>query len=522
MAESNIPSDVLNVSLPNSITVTSIAAARIKEIEAMQKNIEEKSGTKMVFQKLPKHMRRRAMSHAVKRLPRRLREIHLNQMTKSGLAPKAKKPNRKHRRRLRNLQSDYARRQRRVKWLNTHIWHAKRFHMIEKWGFKLPKQPCDKSFRACYRATTQHCLIQDISYERCIQIDGAYEDIIQGLKNTTVGLSFGAKCFAGGKKFGELILFDCNKAVGDVQFFWNSTNNVLWLFVHPAFYKQVLDLLIGLFEMNLVENQTSYRGPKNVELKELEYELDRFRLTGPLSTAVLKNALRTVKFTDKHPDYHAWLQNYPLEILSEQNQVFQNLTNTSYLPPNLLISILVHDPRLNLPNKRTKASLTQDEKDDFDKLQQNSSLSPLWNESVRQVLKDTKLSNAAISEKRSQFLIPGTELSMDLETILPVILMWRPGKKGQLNNGYGSGWDVIVASNWSQSFFMSFVMWGARAGGLRETKSVAFEKSQTDLLYPDTKAGELEEHVVMEECVEKFFRIILLVKQFCQLFQKIV
>lgn len=73
--------------------------------------------------------------------------------------------------------------------------------MIEKWGFKLPKQPCDKSFRACYRATSQHCLVQDLSYMRCIEITGAYQNIVSKLAKVTdskIGLTFSATCFCKG------------------------------------------------------------------------------------------------------------------------------------------------------------------------------------------------------------------------------------------------------------------------------------------------------------------------------------
>ena len=44
-------------------------------------------------------------------------------------------------------------------WLETHIWHAKRFHMAEKWGYKIADFPNDKCFRACYRAAAQKCLM---------------------------------------------------------------------------------------------------------------------------------------------------------------------------------------------------------------------------------------------------------------------------------------------------------------------------------------------------------------------------
>lgn len=42
--------------------------------------IENPQRTGLVFQKLPKHMRRRVMSRTSKRLPRRLREAHMHQV----------------------------------------------------------------------------------------------------------------------------------------------------------------------------------------------------------------------------------------------------------------------------------------------------------------------------------------------------------------------------------------------------------------------------------------------------------
>jgi hypothetical protein len=82
------------------------------------------------------------------------------QLRKSGLPSEPKRPSRKFRRRPQNLLLEYNRRQKRYVWLETHLWHAKRFRMTEKWGYKLADFPNDKSFRACYRATANHCLLQ--------------------------------------------------------------------------------------------------------------------------------------------------------------------------------------------------------------------------------------------------------------------------------------------------------------------------------------------------------------------------
>lgn len=67
---------------------------------------------------------------------------------------------RKARRRHINLVAEFNHRQRKNIWLETHIWHAKRFHMVKKWGYCLGNSPTEKSYRACYRAMTKHCLLQ--------------------------------------------------------------------------------------------------------------------------------------------------------------------------------------------------------------------------------------------------------------------------------------------------------------------------------------------------------------------------
>lgn len=91
--------------LPTDISVMRFAAARVQEIAALtdligmtyHKNYfiktqslksycytENPTTTKLIFQKLPCHMRRRAMSHNPKRMPRLLREAHKSQVNKSN------------------------------------------------------------------------------------------------------------------------------------------------------------------------------------------------------------------------------------------------------------------------------------------------------------------------------------------------------------------------------------------------------------------------------------------------------
>ena len=60
---------------PRGLNVLDFAEARAMELCSMLKAVRSKSGSKRVFQLLPRHMRRRAMSHNVKRLPRRLQAV---------------------------------------------------------------------------------------------------------------------------------------------------------------------------------------------------------------------------------------------------------------------------------------------------------------------------------------------------------------------------------------------------------------------------------------------------------------
>lgn len=436
--------------LPSTLNLIKFSAARCKEIKEMRRYLMSQAGTKLAFQKLPKHMRRRTMSHNAKRLPRRLQKIHLNQLEKSGMPPKQNRPSRKYRRRPRNLLNDYERRRHKIKWLETHIWHAKRFHMVEKWGYKIADRPCDKAFRACYRATAKHCLLQDISYFSCIQMDGPRDFIVSKFKticDTSVGLSIKAKAYEKGVREGQTVLFKHNsepkKAIGTIFFSWRALdmdqNSCLWIWVHAAYYAEALNTLISCFHLTCSStksdliNPLSYIDENNIiQLKELRYELNRFRLTGPLSHSVLQSSLKITRSDIESEWFNAYLQN------DENRQCFANqerywksingLSNASQLPPHKIIALVVEDPRLTFPKKRTKA-VSENSSVNIDALIDNSkdiSVSPIWSHNVRETVKASKVSNAVIAEQRSQSLVPGSDIEVPGVPV-PILLIQRPG-----------------------------------------------------------------------------------------------
>jgi ribonuclease P/MRP protein subunit POP1 len=423
--------------LPSALTLVKFTSFRSQEIQIMKNSLVCQSGTKLAFQTLPKHMRRRAMSHNVKRLPRRLRQIHLNQMKKSGMPAKQKRPSRKYRRRPKNLTEEYTKRStKRFKWLQTHIWHAKRFHMMEKWGYKLPYSPCDKAFRACYRAISQHCLLQDISYVKCIEISGDKNVIIENVKRRSKsdsGLTITAKAFLQGNREGELTLYDTEeesliqRVIGLVNYQWQpggSDNGIskLWLWVHASYYELAKNLLCKCFN--------NYQ---DIAVEELSDELSRFRLTGPLSNAVLHDALVTLNIDNNSTQQ--WFKEYlelgdNNQIINNQSLYWQEINNidsVSELSPHIIHSLIVKDPRLNVPRKRTK-SIPTFKKSVECNLIGNISASPLWKQKFRKAVNENKITDSQIADLQSKLLVPGSEIEQS-ETLIPIILIQKPGNK---------------------------------------------------------------------------------------------
>ncbi|CAH0729854.1 unnamed protein product, partial [Brenthis ino] len=527
--------------LPHSANSLKFAASRSIEIAAMTESILRPSKTKLIFQTLPVHMRRRVMSHNCKRLPRRLREGHLEQLIKSGLPPKQKRPSRKHRRRPTNLLEEYNRRQKRNVWLETHIWHAKRFHMVERWGHRLPYRPCDKAFRACYRATSAHCLLQDISYYTPIKIQGSFEIIIELFKNITsrfCDLSIGAKAYLNGNREGSINLYMPDsypfQFIGRVQYLWIHSDNVtkeIWLFVHPSQAKLVENVLNNLINKS-ASNILNYENKENsivkkrkimtkfsdIKLNVMVGAFNRFRLTGPRSHAVLVEALKCVENIEKI-QCNDWVH----EVLKSKNELFlkekheywnslKSLSSPSQVPSRLVIGLVIKDPRWSRPIKRTKAETNFDsivKPESLIYIPAYSCVSPIWNTSIRDIIKNKKVTNSQFIQHITKTqLVPGeiNENDPALQSI-PILLIQRPGSQNSEYKkvGYGSGWDIISPSGYGLPLWLTLIMFGARSGGLRETESLAFEMGE-NYLPPDSEAGRQEENRLEIEMKEKYFK----------------
>ncbi|CAN8025384.1 unnamed protein product, partial [Ixodes persulcatus] len=252
-----------------------LLGSRADEIESLVQAVARKH-PKLTLQQVPRHMRRRAVSHDKRRLPKRLKDKLANEPD----PPKRKRPSRKHRRRPRNLLAEYARRQRRHVWLETHVWHAKRFKMADLWGYRVPLHPCDKGIRAAYRGSARHVLLHDLSYYNCIELIGEADHLLEKLSFITssdAGLTFKAKLYLSGTQEGSTVLYHRGMypygAIGPVRFMWRPLqpsecqsespsesqlnrqgNRQLWLWVHPSIHDEVCKELTEIFELRKVNS----------------------------------------------------------------------------------------------------------------------------------------------------------------------------------------------------------------------------------------------------------------------------
>jgi ribonuclease P/MRP protein subunit POP1 len=331
------------------VDIIKYASIRRNEIDLLHnesflgKEVKHKS----LFQLLPRHMRRRTMGYIRKRLPHRIRKAAI-------IKPPSKvnkRPSRKYRRRPSNLLNEYERRKRAhdgKMWLETHIWHAKRFHMSEStYGYRLPLFDNVKCKRAVYKCLNKYACVHDESYHVCHELSGRFEDLLEGLSklcSPQTGLTFAAKICLNGQYEGRTVLYESNKypynCIGPVRFLWKteieqSSSKTIWIWSHPSIHKQVESELINVFNMSLkvdeskdvemesangdqqpqvkkrkLENETENinepinsqiyvsQDEKNTSLKCLKDSLIRFKLLGPLSTTILANVLKPVESTE--------------------------------------------------------------------------------------------------------------------------------------------------------------------------------------------------------------------------------
>ncbi|GFE52722.1 RNase P subunit [Babesia ovis] len=295
-----VPGDA---SVLEMVHVKKFLESRCLEIEELMSTLKQTEKQDRIFQRLPFVLRRRATSHNPFRVPKRLR-LHLaREMSRS--MPKCAKRLRKDARHRLNRLEEYRRRCERNQWLETHLYHAKRFKMATLWGYRVAYSTTQKCRRRCMRYCKRRCVIHDLSYVSAITVRGTLPTLRTCFRAIFAdsSLMFQDRLLSGEYRSEAYAYVSTDtgcRMICPTRFIWiapqatqvesgsnvkmahatdktiDDTSREIWFFVHPAAISEFMDTL----------RQT------NIEIDCCIKDLSTFEVMGPLSTLLLRGTLK--------------------------------------------------------------------------------------------------------------------------------------------------------------------------------------------------------------------------------------
>ncbi|KAJ3894258.1 POP1-domain-containing protein [Lentinula edodes] len=508
--------------LPGAIDVEKFAEARSFEINAMKTAIETASSasTTRAWQVLPRHLRRRAASHNPRRVPLRLRD-----KARSEMDPMRRKvlgramPKLGKERRL-PKEVIFMNRQHDKRWLETHIWHAKRMKMENMWGYRLAVTPTEKAFRPSHRASIHGSILHDSSYLSLIEMTGPEATLkaILEMCCDAQDVSPGAQRYTSGARVCKTHIYAPNRYPLDlicpITVMWKSRPSimskpleeaskskkgkgkdkqkevppeasdnmrVLWIYFHPSMYDTVFSALRTSTSQTL-EAAGSQGVIVDVELIDIRGEVGIFEIMGPKSNQVLRGSLSPVMAQASDDFKKFWAS-------------LGNIQSCGSVPRGMIIGFLVNDPRLRFPPKNAKVQLPVG-----NSVSSSIGVFPsaalaacnVWEQNIRNQLKNPRYQTKDINARRAQNLIPGTPLNpLRQDDRIPVMLIQTSYQHSASNDTESiEGWTFIFPAGWSMAFFQQLTYTGTRVAGQRERQTQAFEAGTPYFPsdYPSTSA----------------------------------
>jgi ribonuclease P/MRP protein subunit POP1 len=438
-----------------SLDVVDFVGARVSELRALRVAASAKSGNRRVYQQLSWHERRRTMSHASHRMPARLRQVHRRELgicaapgqtvksndggvIEKSPGPQGKMQCRKYRRRAAFLPALRKLRAQCPRWLETHIWHAKRFHMDAIGGNRTVAMfPNDRGLRSGYRALSHACLGHDASYLDVIEI-----------ASDAVGAIFAAMavCFesedcarattdpvvAGIRRAERLVVLDADGyALGPVDVLWRPAKRPqVWLWSHPAASSAIVTAF-----------QAAHKAG-TISVAILRDQLLTYTLLGPRAGSILGAVFHRVRHGGVE-----W-------------ECIKGVRNPASMPPDAVVALEVEDPRASFPPKRVA---------------EGGRMIPGKHVSAVLAGGFGYVRDSRIWSHKERCTIRSQAKHEDGASFdyIPVLCMQR---SAGLSRGFGSGWDIVLPAGWGMPFWVSLMYAnGGRAAGQRELHYVALE-----------------------------------------------
>ncbi|KAG4305107.1 hypothetical protein PORY_001277 [Pneumocystis oryctolagi] len=427
------------------------------------------------FQSLPRFLRRRAASHNLKRIPKRLRARAKNEINNKSVLTKGKIKGKKRSRlltahklkrigsrsnitfettesklneneefpRVKKVSGRFSRRQIDKTWLPTHLWHVKRAKMLTKWFYSIAKTPTQKSYRSTHKfANKDGAIAFDMSYYCTICLWGEMENLKRVLEQFTIsdsGITKGR--YIRGTRFCEAMIYkkdsDFLQIICPAYFLWQKIGNSQCVMIrfHPVAFEQVY------FEIKEVSNT------ENVTIEDCRFDIGSIDIHGPMSTLALQ-CLFDVKTSDTMS-----------QIWSEIKYVSQIRS----LPIGIVIPLNIRDPRLSFPPriKDIKSGVICDPlikswKDDL------IPSSELFNTDVRSRCQKNQLSQKSINVLRSE----SSESSVPYD--IPVLLL-----RCEIC------WTILAPWDWITHLWYSLMhIPKVCFGGMQEKHQLEFEEGR--------------------------------------------
>lgn len=147
----------------SEIRIEDFLQARKNELSNFVNILKTKNINKSGNQLIPRHLRRRAMSHNPYRIPIKFRNTNFNSKNSTNC--------KKHKFKKRQVVNTFNKRRLKQNWMETHMYHSKRFFMKTMFNRKIAFKRTDKSEKCCYKFSKYSTVMYDKSYYKTIFID---------------------------------------------------------------------------------------------------------------------------------------------------------------------------------------------------------------------------------------------------------------------------------------------------------------------------------------------------------------
>lgn len=539
------------------VDMPSFLHAREQEIRNMDMAINKSRavGKQRQFQKLPRELRRRTASHNINRVPGNRRARAAKEMANDNtpLVP----PKKKLRNYLRvkeralhqslakskeNLQKElsaestqgeskpfdlnqhiaptarfnkanknalappplgkakYQHRQRKKTWLPTHVWHAKRAHLAEKWGFSIVTEPSLKSYRATHRSSTRTGAVAwDTSYYATFVLSGSQqmlENVLHKLTNNEFSRHqvldtkyFNYEQVITGNISWEGMSYENNGAMlAPLVVVWKkdslAQDRRILVRCHPAGSIRLVNAFI-----NLQKN-----GTDKFDFFDYRFLLGSIEIVGPESTEALTSVLKI------KPEQNASPTQQPLADLGKHWNRLGNVSNIAALPRNVVLALNCADPRLSYPPEYMRDACEYD----FSDMVVNWPYDTLVNTEIMAkygtVFDENEINKSyvnqptqkSIDKRRARETNVGVNHNKlpykETDPTFPVLILKR-----QTNS-----WTVILPWGWVLPVWYSLQHHSnVRVGGLDQRHQLDFEFSR--LYFPDDFPGTVPGDIAASE-----------------------